>query len=280
MAPTAVIRRLALAAVLALGGALPAAAGYQEGLGAFETGDYATAYREFHALAQKGHPDAQVALAQMYRFGIGVPQDDAEAFAWFLRAGKGGHAEAQTVLGFLHAYGVGTEEDTFQAYFWFSLAATQANPAVAASRDKMARSLSAAQRAEVDRLVADTRRETKALSRGPTSTPVATLPVEPEAVEDTDSQNEPAAAPATSPSDFRIQLGAFLIAENAPAHWRRLRAAQPDLLGGLRPRVQRTDRGGRVFHLLQAGPLANTEVARTLCAALTARGVDCLVVMP
>jgi TPR repeat protein len=216
----------------------------------------------------------------MYRFGIGVPQDDAEAFAWFLRAGKGGHAEAQTVLGFLHAYGVGTQENIFQAYFWFSLAATQANPAVAASRDKMARSLSAAQRAEVDRLVADARRETKVLSRGPTSTPVATLPVEPEAVEATDSQNEPAAAPTTSPSDFRIQLGAFLIAENAPALWRRLRAAQPDLLGGLRPRVQRADRGGRAFHLLQAGPRANTEGARGLCAALTARGVDCLVVKP
>ncbi len=82
------------------------------------------------------------------------------------------------------------------------------------------------------------------------------------------------------PSAFRVQLGAFLIAENAPAVWRRLRATQPDLLGGLRPRVQRTDRGGRVFHLLQVGPLANTEVAKALCAALTARGVDCLVVKP
>ena len=84
----------------------------------------------------------------------------------------------------------------------------------------------------------------------------------------------------TSPIAFRIQLGAFLIAENAPAVWRRLRAAQPDLLGGLRPRVQRAARGERVFHLLHVGPLANTEVAKALCAALTARGVDCLVVKP
>ncbi len=82
------------------------------------------------------------------------------------------------------------------------------------------------------------------------------------------------------PVAFRVQLGAFLIAENAPAVWRRLRAAQPDLLGDLQPRVQRADRGEHVFHLLQAGPLANTEVARALCAALTARSVDCFVVKP
>ena len=73
----ALIRGLALAAVLTLGGALAAAAGYQEGIAAFETGDYATARRELHVLAQQGHPGAQFTLAQMYRFGAGVPQNDA-----------------------------------------------------------------------------------------------------------------------------------------------------------------------------------------------------------
>jgi hypothetical protein len=99
--------------------------------------------------------------------------------------------------------------------------------------------------------------QAKALSRGPTPAPAA-----------------------TPPAAFRVQLGAFLTAENAPAVWRRLRAAQPDLLGGLRQRVQRADRGERVFHLLRVGPLADTEAAKALCAALTARGVDCLVVKP
>ena len=31
---------------------------------------------------------------------------------------------------------------------------------------------------------------------------------------------------------------------------------------------------------VQGGPLAKPEVAKALCAALTARGVDCLVVKP
>ncbi len=83
---------------------------------------------------------------------------------------------------------------------------------------------------------------------------------------------------ATPPAAFRVQLGAFRIAENAPAVWRRLRVAQHDLLGGLRQRIHRAGRGERIFHLLQVGPLADSEATKVLCAALTARGVDCLVV--
>jgi cell division septation protein DedD len=130
--------------------------------------------------------------------------------------------------------------------------ATRANPVAEASRNKIAGSLSAAQRAEADRLVAERWRQAKALSRAPTPSPAA----------------------------FRVQLGAFLTAENAPAVWRRLRVTQRDLLGGLRQRVQRAELGERVFHLLQVGPLAESEAAKDLCVALTARGVDCLVVKP
>ncbi len=108
---------------------------------------------------------------------------------------------------------------------------------------------------EADRPVAERWRQAKAPSRVPTP-----------------------ALTATPPAAFRVQLGAFRIAENAPALWRRLSVTQPDLLGGLRQRVQRAGRGERVFHLLQVGPLADTEAAKSLCAALTARGVDCLVV--
>ncbi len=130
--------------------------------------------------------------------------------------------------------------------------ATRANPVVEASRNKIVRSLSAARRAEADRLVAERWRQAKALSRASTPAPAA----------------------------FRVQLGAFLTAENAPAVWRRLRVTQRDLLDGLRQRVQRAELGERVFHLLQVGPLAESEAAKDLCVALTARGVDCLVVKP
>ena len=301
------IRRLVLAAALSLGLAPTAAADFAQGAAAFETGDYATAYREFHALAQQDHADAQFALAQMYRFGAGVPQDDAEAFAWYRRAAEGGHAEAQTVLGFLYAYGVGTAPDYFQAYFWFSLAATRANPVAETNRDKMARSLGAAARAEADRLVAERRRQAKALRREPAPAPAASPSAEPEApaaaaeaapdapigpaatleaeaAEATEARGEPAPAappPAASPDAFRLQLGAFRVAENAPAEWRRLQRAEADLLGDLQHRVRRLDLGDRgMLHLLRVGPLADAEAAEALCGALAERGVDCLVVTP
>jgi cell division septation protein DedD len=312
--PGAMVRGLVLAVALGqgLGLVAPATAGYQDGLLAFDNGDYETAYREFYALAHQDHQDAQFALGQMYRFGTGVPQDDAEAFVWFRMAAENGHTEAQTVLGFLHAYGVGTNEDAFMAYFWFSLAATRSNPVAETNRDKMAQSLSADQRAEADRLVAERRQQAKALNRGTTLEPAATPPAEPEAPEpaplepvvsapapEPDPMPEPMPEPETAlatpsepaseampaatavPDGFLVQLGAFREAENAPEMWDRLRRAQPELLGGLQHHVSRVDRGGSgVLHLLMVGPVADENAARALCDALDQRGIDCLVALP
>ncbi len=94
---------------------------------------------------------------------------------------------------------------------------------------------------------------------------------------------EPMAAAAASPppDGFQVQLGAYRVAENAPAEWRRLQRAEADLLGGLEPRVRRLDLGDQVvLHLLQVGPLADSEAAGALCRALAKRGVDCLVIAP
>ena len=111
------------------------------------------------------------------------------------------------------------------------------------NRDKISRSLSATQRAEADRLVAERLRQAKPQSSSIARAPAATLP-------------------ADTPSAFRIQLGAFLAPERASALWQQLRVSQADLLNSLRHRVQRAERGGRVLHLLQAGPLANAKVLR------------------
>ena len=49
----------------------------QKGFEALDRGDYATALREFKALAAQGHALAQSLLGVMYANGQGVPQDDA-----------------------------------------------------------------------------------------------------------------------------------------------------------------------------------------------------------
>ena len=49
-------------------------------------GDHADAFRLFSDAAAKGQPQAQFALAEMYRTGQGAPVDQAQALAWYRKA--------------------------------------------------------------------------------------------------------------------------------------------------------------------------------------------------
>jgi len=56
--------------------AAPVAAGpFEDGVAAAERGDYATALRLWHLLADQGAAEAQTNLGKMYNLGKGVPQD-------------------------------------------------------------------------------------------------------------------------------------------------------------------------------------------------------------
>ncbi len=73
----------ALCAVGMLGLTAPAWAGWDEGVAAYERGDYATALREFRPLAEQGDAKAQYNLGVMYGNGEDVPQDYVQAHMWF-----------------------------------------------------------------------------------------------------------------------------------------------------------------------------------------------------
>jgi len=45
---------------------------YQEGMDAYERGDYDTALKELQPLAEQGHTEAQFNLGLMYYEGLGV----------------------------------------------------------------------------------------------------------------------------------------------------------------------------------------------------------------
>ena len=62
-------------AVLLGGAGMSWGADFQKGFTAHESGDYATALREWTPLAEQGHADAQYNLGLMYANGEGVPQD-------------------------------------------------------------------------------------------------------------------------------------------------------------------------------------------------------------
>jgi hypothetical protein len=84
-------------------GASSYSADFNKGLTAAQSGDFATALKEWKPLAEKGDVDAQTNLGLMYQNGWGVPQDDKEAVRWYTLAAEQEHAKAQYNLGVMYA---------------------------------------------------------------------------------------------------------------------------------------------------------------------------------
>lgn len=111
--------------VLLLAGHALVRAGQDEAVAAYQRGDYATALKEFRALAQQGHYLAQSIVGSMYRDGQGVPQDYREAMKWYRRAADQGEASAQYNLGLMYDEGHGVPQDYKEAVKWYQNAAGQ-----------------------------------------------------------------------------------------------------------------------------------------------------------
>ena len=103
--------RALFAAVLSLWLTTSALAGFDEGLAAFERGDYATAVEEWLPIAEQGHADTQFALGVLYENGKGVPQDYVEAVKWYHLAAEQGNASAQANLGLMYVDSQGVAQD-------------------------------------------------------------------------------------------------------------------------------------------------------------------------
>ncbi len=142
----------------------PTNAGFEEGMDAYNKGDFVIAAKEFRELvnpgiveesdesksiiegiwdgftwpfrwawegisggagSKKGYAPAQLYLGMMYALGQGVPQDYSEALKWFSLAAEQGEAQAQYVLGSMYFEGRGVPQVYSEAFKWFSLAAEQ-----------------------------------------------------------------------------------------------------------------------------------------------------------
>ncbi len=127
---------------------LPAWADFDDGLAAYERGDYKVALQEFRPLAAQGYAGAQKNLGVMYLLGRGVSQDNAEAVAWFRRAAAQGYADAQRNLGVMYFQGMGVPRDFVQAHLWLNLAASQGYKDAIELRDQVASQMTSAQLTE------------------------------------------------------------------------------------------------------------------------------------
>ena len=84
------------AQILGITGAV--AGPWEDGMAAYNRGDYVPAIRLFRPLAEQGNAKAQNVLGVMYRRGQGVARNSVRAFLWFSFAAKRGEAGARAEL--------------------------------------------------------------------------------------------------------------------------------------------------------------------------------------
>ena len=90
------------------------------------------------AMAEAGDAEAQLALAQRYRFGVDVPQNPATAVEWFMKAADQGNAQGQFSVGYMYATGEnGFKNNLETAAEWFRKAAENGHPSAQANLGRM-----------------------------------------------------------------------------------------------------------------------------------------------
>jgi hypothetical protein len=87
---------IAAAQILRTPGAL--AGPWEEGMAAYNRGDYVPAMALFRPLARQGNAKAQGLIGAMYRRGQGVAKSSAHAFMWLSIAAARGDAAARTEM--------------------------------------------------------------------------------------------------------------------------------------------------------------------------------------
>ncbi len=129
MMPLTTIRGLILGALIMIAATTPALADLDDGLAAYDRGDFATAYRELAPSAAGGAPAAQYAMARMYLSGEGVSRDSAEGLKWLRKAALARVGLAQYQLGACHEWGIALTQDYSEAARWYRMAADRGVPA-------------------------------------------------------------------------------------------------------------------------------------------------------
>ena len=102
-----------VAVALAVTGLQAVAGPWEDGMAAYNRGDYVPAIQVFHGMARAGNAKAQGMLGAMYRRGQGVGKSSAHAFMWLSLAASRGDAKAKAELETVSA--TMTPEDMWRA---------------------------------------------------------------------------------------------------------------------------------------------------------------------
>ena len=116
---------------------------FEQGLSAYRSYDYASAFTIWRELARRGDAYSQSSLGFLYRNGLGAPQDHAEAARWFEAAAVQGVPEAQFYLGTMYLEGHGVSVAPDKAHFWCELALNQSLGAALDCRERAMQQMTA-----------------------------------------------------------------------------------------------------------------------------------------
>ena len=98
---------------------------FKMGEKAGKSGNLAQAAYRFKCSANEGYAPAQFYLGLMYQKGLGVKQNDENAFEWFENAAEQGYPASQHNLGLMYSSGRGTKKDIIYGHMWLSLSVAQ-----------------------------------------------------------------------------------------------------------------------------------------------------------
>ncbi|MDL2284681.1 sel1 repeat family protein [Oxalobacter sp. OttesenSCG-928-P03] len=97
-----------------------------DGVAYYQKGEYKKAFGVLKRLAERGNPEAQFLLAEMYLTGKGIRIDERLAGKWMLKAAEDGHADAQFAVGLFYRDGFGEFSQSYsRAFYWYEKAARQ-----------------------------------------------------------------------------------------------------------------------------------------------------------
>ena len=86
---------------------------------------------------QSSDAEEQYNLGVMSFYGLGVPQDDEQAFKRFKKAAEQGYSYAQGSLGVMYENGIGCIKDYEQAIKWYTKSAEQGHSVAQSYLDDM-----------------------------------------------------------------------------------------------------------------------------------------------
>jgi len=146
---------LFVATILLLCSSVARADSLEDGVEAYNKGNYAQALKLLRPLASQGDAGAQSVLGAMYDKGKGITQDYKEAVKWYRLAAKQGYAAAQNNLGVMYVMGKGVTQDYVRARMWFNLAASKGDENAAESLEWMAKEMKPTQITDAQMMAQD-----------------------------------------------------------------------------------------------------------------------------